>query len=115
MTQDPDTDEVVETLVAFTLAQVKALALDVRDKMAALAPGGVFPDTLCRHVWDEYCWNLKEGPSDGAEWFGGRSFGSVAEALDDLALTYVEAACAGLPESLIQNYPCLFMPLQGDV
>lgn len=98
MMQGPDTETVVETLGDFTRAQVKALALDVRARMAALPPGGVFPETLCRHVWDEYCWNLQEGPSDGAEWFGGRSFGSVAEALDELALTFVEAACAGLPE-----------------
>jgi hypothetical protein len=92
----PEADDVLNILETFSEGLINRLVSDVRNRLAQLEPGGVFPQTICRHVWDEYCWSVQEGPFDTPEWFGGRNFGSVDDAMNDLIGTFVGAACADL-------------------
>jgi len=45
---------------------VQAVIDDLRSRPAI----GIFNDVAARHLWDECCWALQEGPFDGDEVLG---------------------------------------------
>ena len=54
---------------------------------------GLFGDVATRHLWDEYCWQLQEGPFDE----DGTGFGSITSAFDGTVNTVINAALDKLP------------------
>ena len=55
---------------------------------------GLFGDVAARHLWDEYCWQLQEGPYDDDD-FG---FGSTSRNFDEVLDTVITGELEELPK-----------------
>lgn len=75
----PELERLVQTTIA-----------SLRDMDAV----GLFGDVAARHLWDEYCWQLQEGPYDDDD-FG---FGSTSRNFDEVLSTVVTDALEELPK-----------------
>lgn len=69
---------------------VKATIASLRDMDAV----GLFGDTAARHLWDEYCWQLQEGPYDDDDC----GFGSTSRNFDEVLDTVITGALEELPK-----------------
>lgn len=76
---EPELEKLVQTTIA-----------SLRDMDAV----GLFGDTAARHLWDEYCWQLQEGPYDDDD-FG---FGSTSRNFDEVLDTVIAGALEELPK-----------------
>jgi hypothetical protein len=89
----------------FVHAELRRLADAVIDRLRDEPATGIFCDVAARHLWDEFCWALQEGPFDlelGTEDPRGGlsySFGTISDAADDTVSGYVlvEAEKLSLP------------------
>lgn len=73
---------------------VEAVLVDLRSRPAV----GTFGDVTARHLWDEYCWALQEGPfDDDMDWDEVR-LGSLSGAFDDLVRTSIQTELEKLPK-----------------
>ena len=73
----------------FARAQDPGLATAVVVGLQTRPAIGMFEDTACSHMWDEYCWDLQEGPFDHDHSFGGMALGSISGTCDDLVSAHV--------------------------
>ncbi len=73
----------------FARGEVKRLALGVIEDLRSTPANGSFGDVAARHLWDEYCWALQEGPFDDDMVLGDTNLGSFSNAFDE-----VTRACA---------------------
>lgn len=87
---------------AFDLAKpevmriASAVVSDFKDRSAV----GTFGDVSPRHLWDDYCWNLQEGPFDiDLEW-DDVSLESPSSAFEDLVSVAVLAELEKLPRHM---------------
>lgn len=76
---EPELEKLVQTTIA-----------SLRDMDAV----GLFDETAARHLWDEYCWQLQEGPYDDDD-FG---FGSTSRNFDEVLDTVITGALKELPK-----------------
>jgi hypothetical protein len=58
----------VEAAEMFVRAEVRRLAKTTIDDLRSRPAMGYFGDIAPQHFWDEYCWNLQEGPFDDEDW-----------------------------------------------
>jgi hypothetical protein len=80
----------------FAREEVKKIAQLVIDHMRSQSPVGIFDDLAARHMWDEYCWAVQEGPFDDD--FG---FGSVSDAWENLFRDTVQSELQKLPKHVM--------------
>ena len=69
------------------LAQATIVAL------RGMEPVGLFGDVAARHLWDEYCWQLQEGPYDDDD----VGFGSTSRNFEEVLGTVIAGALDELP------------------
>lgn len=90
-----------ERLVAAACSIAKpALERLVQTTIASLSDMdavGLFGDVAARHLWDEYCWQLQEGPYDDDD-FG---FGSTSRNFDEVLNTVITDALEELPKHIL--------------
>jgi hypothetical protein len=70
------------------------LVAEIRSRPAV----GLFGDTAVRHLWDEYRWNLIEGPFDDDSYIGGFNTGSISGNFDDIIEAWLKEAVEKLPQ-----------------
>lgn len=76
---DPELERLVQTTIA---------SLSDMDSV------GLFGDTAARHLWDEYCWQLQEGPYDDDD----IGFGSTSRNFDEALDAVITGALEELPK-----------------
>lgn len=72
---------------------VRAVIEDMRDRPAQ----GTFGEVAARHMWDEYCWALQEGPFDDDEGWDDVRLGSLSGAFDEMVRMLIEVEIDRLP------------------
>lgn len=83
---------------------VQAVIADLRGRAAQ----DTFGDLAARHLWDEYCWSLQEGPFDDDMGWDDVDLGSVSGAFDGLVRMVIEAEIEKLP-----NYLQVFLTVKA--
>lgn len=68
----------------FATAEVMRITSAVVSDFKERSAVGTFGDLSARHLWDEYCWNLQEGPFDIDMDWDGESLGSPSSAFERL-------------------------------
>ncbi len=69
---------------------------------------GIFDEIEARHMWDEYCWSLQEGPFDNNEFVGTMSVGTVSGNWKQTVESLVSGEVHKLPE-----YALVFLSAQA--
>ena len=72
---------------------VRAVIEDMRGRPAE----GMFGDVAARHMWDEYCWSLQEGPFDDDMSWDDVQLASLSGAFDEMVRAVIEAEIEKLP------------------
>lgn len=72
---------------------VQAIIEDMRNRPAQ----GMFGEIAARHMWDEYCWSLQEGPFDDDIGWDGVCLGSLSGAFEGMIRAVIEAEIEKLP------------------
>lgn len=86
-------------------AQVHQIVREVIAAMQDMDPVGLVGDVLARHVWDEYCWQLQDGPYDSDD----IGFGSTAQNFHLTAVTFIDGELEKIPpaaKQLLAAYIC---------
>ena len=81
----------------FARPEITRIAQAVVGDLQSRPAVGTFGDVAARHMWDEYCWSLQEGPFDDDEYVGGLSLGSVSGNWDDTVRAFVGGEVEKLP------------------
>lgn len=68
----------------FARAEIAVIVEAVLDELRARSAHDTFGDVAARHLWDEYCWSLQEGPFDDDMGWGDVRIGSISNAFEDL-------------------------------
>lgn len=107
MAEDEDRVEVfldgLERLhsAALDFCQIEAvrIALVVIDELRSRPAMGTFGDDVAaRHLWDEYCWALQEGPFDQEIVVANIHLGSLSDAFDSVVRSAILAEVEKLPQ-----------------
>ena len=69
----------------FARGEIKRTARVVIEDLQSCPANDSFGDVAARHLWDEYCWALQEGPFDDDIVMGDVNLGSFSDAFDDVA------------------------------
>ena len=72
----------------------EAVIVELRSRPAL----GLFGDVAARHMWDEYCWTLQEGPFDDELNLGGVRLGSLSGNWDKTVRAFVSGEVEKLPK-----------------
>ena len=79
-----DYDRFVQAACAAAATEMEKLVQATISTLRGMDATGMFGDVAARHLWDEYCWQLQEGPYDDDDiGFGStsRNFGDVLDAV----------------------------------
>lgn len=79
-----DYDRFVQAACAAAATEMEKLVQATISTLRGMDATGMFGDVAARHLWDEYCWQLQEGPYDHDDiGFGStsRNFGDVLDAV----------------------------------
>ncbi|MBL0419732.1 hypothetical protein JI739_05150 [Ramlibacter sp. AW1] len=76
--------------------EVDLLVQRVINQLQSRSAVGIFGDVAARHLWDEYCWVLQEGPFDDDL----SGFGSLSENWDSTVRAIVTSQIDNLPRHL---------------
>ncbi len=82
----------------FARAEIDRIVRVAIGELRSRSAEGVFEDVHARHLWDEYCWALREGPFDDHIIIGNTDFGSISAAFDGLLEAHVLAEVEKLPK-----------------
>lgn len=82
----------------FARAEIALIVEAVLDDLRSRPTHDTFGDVAARHLWDEYCWSLKEGPFDDDISWGGMRFGSISDAFEDVVRAAIEAELEKRPK-----------------
>lgn len=85
---------------SFAKAEAKRIVQAFIEDLRGRAPQDTFGDLAARHLWDEYCWSLQEGPFDDDMGWDDVDLGSVSGAFDGLVRLVIEAEIEKLPHYL---------------
>lgn len=89
-----DYDRFVQAACAAAATEMEKLVQATISTLRGMDANGMFGDVAARHLWDEYCWQLQEGPYDNDD-FG---FGSTSRNFEDVLDAVVADALDELPQ-----------------
>jgi hypothetical protein len=75
----------------FARAEIDRIECVIIEEMRSRTSIGAFGGVCARHVWDEYCWALQEGPFDVPTIIDATNFGSLSDGFDDLVHALIVA------------------------
>lgn len=81
----------------FASAEAKRIVHAVIDGMRARPAQDMFGDVAARHMWDEYCWSLQEGPFDDDMGWDDVQLRSLSGAFEGTLRAVIEAEIEKLP------------------
>jgi hypothetical protein len=81
----------------FARVEIAKIAQEVIDNLHSRPSNGTFDEVNARHLWDEYCWALQEGPFDDNMSFGDLPLTSLSDAFDELVRSCIIDAVEKLP------------------
>lgn len=81
----------------FARSENRRIAAAVVAELSSKPPIGTFSETAARHLWDEYCWSIQEGPFDDDISIDHVSFGSLQSGYDDTVAAYIQSHIDALP------------------
>ena len=81
----------------FARTEIARIAQAVIDRLRSDPAIGTFGEVAARHLWDEYCWALQEGPFDNDEGWDDVRLGSLSGAFDDLVRSAILKEVEKLP------------------
>lgn len=81
----------------FARADIARIAQEIIESLRARPAVGTFEEVKARHLWDEYCWALQEGPFDDDIGWDVLRVGSLADACDDVVRAFIMDAVEKLP------------------
>lgn len=82
----------------FARAEITRIVVAAIDDLRSRPANGSFGDVAARHLWDEYCWSLQEGPFDDDIGWDDVNFGSFSDAFDDLLRAVIHSEVEKLPK-----------------
>lgn len=83
---------------AFAELEIVRLADLVIDNLRERPAIGIFSEIAARHMWDEYCWEIQEGPFDVDFGWDGMSLGTVSSNWGSTIRCVVGEAVERLPK-----------------
>ncbi len=89
-----DYDRFVQAACAAAATEMEKLVQATISTLRDMDATGMFGDIAARHLWDEYCWQLQEGPYDNDD-FG---FGSTSENFEKVLDGVIAGALDELPQ-----------------
>ncbi|QXI66094.1 hypothetical protein CP157_03886 (plasmid) [Paracoccus marcusii] len=81
----------------FAIAEAKRIVRAVIEDMRGRPVQGIFSEVAARHMWDEYCWSLQEGPFEDDMGWDDVRLGSLSSAFDGMLRAVIEAEIETLP------------------
>ena len=82
----------------FARAEIAMIVEAVLDDLRSRSTHDTFGDVAARHLWDEYCWSLQEGPFDDDINWGGMRFGSLSNAFEEVVRGAIQAEVEKRPK-----------------
>jgi hypothetical protein len=82
----------------YAKSEIFRLTDELVDELRSRPAVGLFGDVAVRHLWDEYRWNLIEGPFDDDSYIGGFNTGSISGNFDDIIEAWLNEAVEKLPQ-----------------
>src|SRR5579871_148744 len=82
----------------FARAEIDRIVSAIIEELRSRRAVGIFDEVRARHLWDEYCWALQEGPFDDPMIIEHANLGSLSGGFDGLLQAHIMTEVEKLPK-----------------